>query len=186
MQIIKNIIRHWLPLAVLTFAFCGLVYLAVQQNLRIGANDPQIQMAEDIASSLSGGANPASLVPSSDIDIATSLAPFVVIFDSTGNVIVSSGLLHGKNLTLPAGVLDYVKANGEDRLTLQPEPGVRIAAVIVPVSGANSGYVLTGRSLRETEYRIDQFGLLVVAALLATLAASLVVVALVEIVLKRT
>ena len=55
MQIVKNIIRHWLPLAVLTFAFCGLVYLAVQQDLRIGANDPQIQMAEDIASAITGG-----------------------------------------------------------------------------------------------------------------------------------
>ena len=89
MQIVKNIIRHWLPLAVLTFAFSGLVYLAVQQDLRIGANDPQIQMAEDTASAIAGGANPASLVPSSDIEIATSLAPFVIVFDETGNIIAS-------------------------------------------------------------------------------------------------
>jgi len=188
MQIVKNIIRHWLPLAVLTFAFSGLVYLAVQQDLRIGANDPQIQMAEDTASAIAGGANPASLVPSSDIEIATSLAPFVIVFDETGNIIASSGLMHGKNLSLPAGVLDYVKANGEDRITFQPQPGVRIAAVIVPVSGAKPGFVLAGRSLREVENRIDQLNLQVIAALLATLAVSLVVVALVEIVLggRRT
>ena len=68
---------------------------------------------------------------------------------------------------------------------MQPEAGVRIAAVIVPVSGAKPGFVLAGRSLRETENRIDQFGLLVVAALLATLVGSLVVVVVVEIVLGR-
>ena len=96
--------------------------------------------------------------------------------------------MHGKNLSLPAGVLDYVKANGEDRITFQPQPGVRIAAVIVPVSGAKPGFVLAGRSLREVENRIDQLNLQVIAALLTTLAVSLVVVALVEIVLggRRT
>jgi hypothetical protein len=186
MNMVKNIIRHWLPLALLTFAFCGLVYLVMQQSFRISANDPQIQMAEDIASAMAGGTAPASLVPAGDIDIASSLSPFVVVFDETGTVLASSGLLHGKNLALPAGVLDYVKANGEDRLTLQPEPGVRIAAVIAPVTGAKPGFVLVGRSLRETENRIDQLGLLVVATLAVTLVASLVIVALVEIVLKKT
>ena len=186
MQIIKNIIRHWLPLAVITFAFCGLVYAAVQQSLRIGANDPQVQLAEDTAAAIARGANPVSLVPPSNIDIAASLAPFMVVYDETGSVVTASGQLHGANLALPAGVLDYVKANGEDRITLQPEQGVRIAAVIVPVSGAKPGYVLAGRSLREVESRIDQFGLLVLAALLATLAGSLAVVVLVEVVIKRT
>jgi hypothetical protein len=55
MQKIWDILRHWLPLAALTTALCGLVYLAVQQALRQAANDPQIQMAEDAAYILSQG-----------------------------------------------------------------------------------------------------------------------------------
>ena len=45
MKKMRNILRHWFPLAVVATAFCGLVYVAVQQELRQNANDPQIQMA---------------------------------------------------------------------------------------------------------------------------------------------
>jgi hypothetical protein len=54
MQRIQNILRAWLPIAVVTAAFCGLAYLTVQQSLRQGANDPQIQMAEDAAARAQG------------------------------------------------------------------------------------------------------------------------------------
>jgi hypothetical protein len=59
----KNILRHWLPLAAVTTLLCGLVYLAVQQSLRQGANDPQIQMAEDAAAALVAGSTPESVLP---------------------------------------------------------------------------------------------------------------------------
>ena len=38
---------------------------------------------------------------------------------------------------------------GEDRLTWQPEPGVRSATVVVHYQGAQAGFVMAGRSLRE-------------------------------------
>ena len=55
MSKLKNILRYWLPLAAVTTLLCGLIYLAVQQSLRWGANDPQIQMAEDAAAALAAG-----------------------------------------------------------------------------------------------------------------------------------
>ena len=84
MRIIFKIIKKWLPLAIVTAGLCALVYLTVQQSLRLGANDPQIQMAEDAASSLNGGASTESVLPSSKVEIADSLAPFVIVFDSSG------------------------------------------------------------------------------------------------------
>ncbi|HEX8964956.1 MAG TPA: hypothetical protein VF820_00820, partial [Patescibacteria group bacterium] len=42
---------------------------------------------------------------------------------------------------------------GEDRITWQPEKGVRIAAVIDKLSGDKKGFVLVGRNLREIESR---------------------------------
>jgi hypothetical protein len=183
MQKIKNILRSWLPAAVIITALCGLVYLAVQQALRISANDPQIQMAEDTAAALSAGQSAAALVPSAKVDIGQSLAPFIMVFDPSGAVSASSAQLHGQNPALPAGVLDDVKQKGEDRISWQPEPGVRIAAVIVPVANG-SGYVLAGRSLREVEKRIDQLGTISGLAWLLTMAASLIVVFLCEILLS--
>ncbi|MBN9387249.1 MAG: hypothetical protein J0I20_04285 [Chloroflexi bacterium] len=48
----------WLALVITVSFLSGLVYIIEQQNLRQAANDPQIQMAEDVASSLASGKSP--------------------------------------------------------------------------------------------------------------------------------
>ncbi|MCJ7707749.1 MAG: hypothetical protein MUO38_09050 [Anaerolineales bacterium] len=178
------ILRHWLPIATAVTALSGLVYLAVQQELRQSANDPQIQLAQDAADVLARGGTADGVVPRSEIDVARSLAPFMIVYDDQGEAVASSGALHGQIPSLPAGVLDYVRENSEDRVTWQPEAGVRIAAVIVRFEGAESGFVLAGRSLREIEKRETQVELEAGLALAATLAATLVVVGLCELFLS--
>jgi hypothetical protein len=177
MQKLKNILKHWLVVALLTTAFCGLAYLTVQQTLRLGANDPQIQMAEDIASAREKDTTASSLLPQDKVDLQHSLGVFVIIFDDQGNQIASSGVLNGQSPQLPGGVLEYVRQHGEDRLTWQPEGGVRIAAVVTRVNGVESGFVLVGRSLREVERRISQIELICGLTWLATLGLASVVIA---------
>ncbi len=174
----KETLKPWLPIAAVTTILCGLAYLSVQQDLRMSANDPQIQMAEDAAQGLTQGAAVDTVVPTSQIDIARSLAPFVIVFDNRGNPLASSGLLQGEIPHLPPGVLDYVRQNGEDRITWQPQPGVRMASVVVGFSGVKSGFVLAARSLREIEKREDQAELEAGLAWIAALGVSLIVVAL--------
>lgn len=170
MQKIKTIIKVWLPFAVVITAFCALVYASVQQAYRQGANDPQIQMAEDGADALDNGQGLGTLLPNSKVSAEKSLAPFLIVYDGGGNVVGSSVILDGKTPTLPDGVLDSARQLGEDRVTWQPREGVRIAAVIVPYQ---DGFVLAGRNLREVEVRetqVTQFaGITWVLALFATL-----------------
>jgi hypothetical protein len=173
---LRNILKYWLPLAAVATLLCGLVYLAVQQSLRLGANDPQIQLAEDAAAALSAGGTPGSLLPTTQVEISTSLAPFMVIYNNEGEPLVSSGLLHGAIPLLPSGVFDYTRQNSEDRVSWQPEAGVWIAAVVVAYGGSQPGFVLAGRSLREVETRESQVEQMTGMALLATLAVSLVAV----------
>jgi hypothetical protein len=180
MRLIRSTLGHWLPLALVCTALCLLVYGAVQQDLRMGGDDPQIQLAEDAADILAGGALAGSVVPTTQIDVSRSLAPFVIVYDGSGKVLASSGLLHGQVPALPPGVLNYVRQHGQDRVTWQPEPGVRIAAVVARFDGSQAGSVLAGRSLREVEKREDNLLLLCSAALLVTLGASLLAVALCE------
>jgi len=80
----------------------------------------------------------------------------MVIYSDTGQPLVSSGRLHGAVPLLPSGVFDYTRQNGEDRISWQPESGVRIAAVVVAYGGAQPGFVMAGRSLREVEKRESQ------------------------------
>ena len=182
MRTIFEIFKKWLPLAIATAGLCGLVYLTVQQSLRIGANDPQIQMAEDTASALNTGSSLDSLVPSAKVNIATSLTPFLEVYDYSGTIQASSGVLYDSNPAIPHGVLDYTRQNGEDRISWQPEPGLRIAAVVVRY---DNGFVLAGRSLREVEKRISQVEMLSGLALLAIWAATFFVISLGELVGRK-
>ncbi len=152
---VKAILRHWLLVAIVVTGLVGLLYAAVQQDIRQGANDPQIQMAEDAAAKLAGGQSVQNVVPSEKVDIATSLAPYLIIFDAHGNPIASSAQLGGQTPTIPSGVFDSVRQNGEDRITWQPQTGVRSAIVVTQFTGSTSGFVVAGRSLREVEKRED-------------------------------
>ena len=150
---VKIIVRYWLILAVIVTGLSWLIYGVVQQDIRQGADDPQIQLAEDGAAKLADGRSIQEIVPIEKVDIAKSLAPYIIVFDSSGKPIASSALLNGQIPTIPAGVFDVVRQNGEDRISWQPQYGVRSAVVVTQFKGANSGFVLAGRSLREVEKR---------------------------------
>jgi hypothetical protein len=152
-----------------------------QQVLRQGANDPQIAIAGDLEARLESGVAPSAAVPGANgVDIARSLSPFVIVYDDQGRPVASQAVLNGQTPTPPAGVFDYVRQHGEERVSWQPVPGttsnkdeksglnggvtlqrghgVRIAAVIQRVTGPTPGFVLAGRNMREVEAREAQVG----------------------------
>jgi len=163
---INEAFKAWLPFAVIIIIFAGLAYVAVQQNYRLSANDPQIQIAEDVSTAINAGtAAPDAIVPPSPTqDITQSLSPFVAIYNATGTPIGSSVALDGKLPTLPSGIFDNAKAHGEDRFTWQPKPGLRVAAVVSHFNGPVPGFVMAGRSLKEIENRIKNLTLMTAIA----------------------
>jgi len=149
-----------------------MTYVVGQQVLRHDANDPQVQVATDAAAEIANGASPQSVLPPHAVDIAHSLAPFVIVYDESGNPIASSGTLHGTTPRPPLGVFDVARQRQSNLVTWQPETGVRIASVTSHFAGAHSGFVLAGRSLRIVEERESRLFALVLcgwAALMMTL-----------------
>jgi hypothetical protein len=143
----------WAPFAVVITAAAGLAFGLDQQALRSGANDPQVQLAEDAAARLDAGATASEVVASTatPVDIARSLAPFVIVYDVGDKPLASSGQLDGAIPVPPHGVTASARTS-EDKVTWQPRSGVRIAAVVVAYRG---GAVVAGRSLRVVEQRAD-------------------------------
>src|ERR1035437_10022133 len=132
------------------------IYTVGQQVLRQSANDPQIQMAEDAATQFQGGAAPQSMITSGTVNINESLSPYLDFYDPSGNPIAGTGILNGALPNLPAGIFDYTLKIGENRLTWQPQPGIRQAIVIVRITNStHPGFVMAGRSLRGVEIRED-------------------------------
>jgi hypothetical protein len=136
------------------------LYAIPQQVLRQGANDPQIQLAGDLAAKLEQGVAPADAVPAGSVDMALSLSPFVIAYDDQGRPLASQARLNGQTPAPPSGVFDFVRQHGEERVSWQPilgtEHSVRIAAIVQRVNGAHPGFVLAGRNMREVEAREAQ------------------------------
>jgi len=168
----KTALKYWLVLAIMVSGLSGLVYAAIQQNIRIAANDPQIQMAEDAATKLANGQSVQQVIPADRVDIARSLAPYIIVYDASGKPLASTALLNGQVPTIPVGVFDEVRHNQEDRITWQPQSGVRSAVVVTQFKGATPGFVLVGRSIREVEQREDDIRQLVMLGWLALLMVS--------------
>jgi hypothetical protein len=208
-RLLLIILLCWAPLAAGLCVVCLVVYAAAQQDIRHAANDPQIELAESAARQLEGGAPPQSVLPLDSVDPSKSLAPFTIVYDSSGGVRSSSVSLHGQTPALPSrllkgldgkrqqagifalpawiatallrgkahGLLGSMQRPGERRFTWQPEPEVRLASVLVEYDGANPGFVLAGRSLREVERLENHILFICAAGLAAGLAATLVLTA---------
>ncbi len=135
-------------------------------------NDPQIQLAEDAALRLGHGGVPAEVVPHGIplVDMAKSLAPWMVVYDASGMPLEASAQLNGAPPKLPIGVFDVrqwlAHPNGlyynqspvaQNRFTWQPTSDVR-QAVILTQSSDKKYFVAAGRNMRETEQRIEHLG----------------------------
>lgn len=169
-----RILLTWFFMAAIATLFSGLIYVPIQQSIRLGANNPQIGIAEDLAATLAGGADPTVAAGSKKVDIAHSLETFIIIFDASGNPLNSSAELNGQTPVPPVGVLERAKLSGKNSITWQPKPGVRSAIVVRYFRGINEGYVLVGRSLAQVEQEIRDVGTKIIASWLVMLMVSLV------------
>lgn len=157
------------------------VAAALQQNYRLSADDPQIQLAEDAAANLSRGLQPEAVVGPQKIDATNSLSPFVTVYSGGKpyEPLATSGYFSdNKTLAPPIGVFDNVRSSGEERFTWQTLEGQREAAVLVYADSPQPFYVLAARNLREVETRENQLRLitfltLIGIALVATAASLL-------------
>jgi hypothetical protein len=163
----KNI--PWLAAAAITIMIFATIYGTVQQAQRNEADLPQVQIAEDTAASLNNFQSPAMLV-SGHVNMATSLAPFTIIYSKTGQPLEGSGYLNNQLPTVPIGVLKAADNKLYHRVTWQPQANLRFAAVSV---AADNYYVLSGRSMELVEQselrtlQVAAFGLAVSLGILA-------------------
>lgn len=144
-------------LTVLTLAVFT-AYATAQQTIRMSANDSQIQLAEDVSAALESGKNSTDFFGDANaIDLAKSLAPFVVIYDAQGRALASNARLGASMPALPKGVLDAAKISGQNRVTWEPKSGLRFAVVVSTYvqPGGDAGFAVSGHSLREVENRYE-------------------------------
>lgn len=182
MKMTHKLMVVWLLIMFLVTFTSSLVYLVAQQSIRLGANELPMQLAMDTSLKLENGQNAGRVIPADKSDISKSLSPFVLVFDKNKNLLNTSGFLNNVEPNYPKGVLDSVDKNGEDRVTWQPQSGLRYATVAIK---ASNGYIVAGRSLSETEKLIDHVGKLVLEAWLASVSFSTIALTIIYLSIKK-
>src|SRR5579871_6624616 len=91
-QVKARHLTYWLALLLVGYGIVLFTGLAVQQNYRQTANDPQLQLAEDAAAAWQAGQQPKNIVPATTVDTSQSLAPFVTIINNQRQVLASNAL----------------------------------------------------------------------------------------------
>ena len=163
----------WLPVALAATLITAFCYLAVQQNYRASANDPQIQIAHDAIPDLNQVPDLTQLGAAfNKADISKLYNSFLVIYDEKGKPVAGNGYLNDQLPSLPSGTFDIAKNKGENRFTWQPNKNLRFAVVLAYFKGQQSGFIMTGRSLLETEKRIKILGITTLVTWLLTLLLS--------------
>jgi len=176
--------KNWLGYAAVLTLLCLVVYGAVQQSFRQSANDLQFQMARDVVNAINQGADPKTLTGTERMDLASTLSPYVLIYDANGNPVGNNITINGKIPRPPAGALNDARNNGTNSVTWQPSSQIRQATVMM---ATKRGYlVVAGRSLQNTEEHIDRLGKMVFLGWIASLAVMLVIVILQELMTSKT
>lgn len=139
-------------------------YLAVHQNYRHGANDPQVQYAQDLSLALEQGASAEAFGGNSPVDPRKSLGLFLMAFGEDKAVLANTMQLEGDAPVPPQDILNAAKNDGQQRFSWQPRGDVRVAAVLQHYGGAKPGYLLVGRSLAEVDKRQQQLAFMALGA----------------------
>jgi hypothetical protein len=172
-SLLRWAVALWLPAAVAVTVAAAAAYGVGQSIARSAANDPQIQLAQDGAAELAAGSDAAAVADGPQVDLATSLAVATTVVSRAGTILASTGRLDGVEVRPPLGALAAATSHEPRTVTWQPRRDVRMAAVIVPYSGAaGSGTVVVARSLRVVEQRDSRLLVLVAAGWLGGLVAT--------------
>ena len=128
--------------------------IASHQVIRMGVDSRLSVIAQDAGTELVSGALISPLVAGKIIQIKKSGSAFLSILDNDGKILGTNGSLEGVDLIPPKGVLEYTRAHTEERVTWEPQQGVRIATVLRYIAGETPMYVVAGVSLAEAQRQI--------------------------------
>lgn len=178
----KSYVRFFLAIMGASTLILGASYTMVQQSTRLSANDQPLAMSQTLKNELESGSSANDVITGQTVDLANNTNLFVIITDDTRHVLSSTANLNGKTPLPPKGVFDYTTEHGSDHFTWQPADNVRLATRVVSYgnAGDSQGFIVTGQSLKPYEERIGTYGELALAAWLAILAWSFLILVLPE------
>ncbi len=188
MRNLTSTLAAWLPLSAAIVTLSLTVYVTVQQNIRLTANEVPARYARELKEQLEKGISPQQAVSAmGQSDMLTSESPFMMICDTNGSTLYTTATLHGRKPVIPAGVFAVAKARNGNRRTWEPTGSVRNAIVVLPYSiNGEEGFVVGGQSLREADDRVRIIFMNTALGAIASLFVTFVITFIIQLFITRT
>ncbi|MBP6858294.1 MAG: hypothetical protein KBC33_00465 [Candidatus Pacebacteria bacterium] len=171
---IRTFIRLLFPSILVSTVIMGTGFVVSQHMIRTATDDSLVGVAQHVVDALVQSGSYDIPTEYHNLEIDMSINPFVIVFDSSNEIRFTTGYIDRRTPVPPLTVFDRVRDGREYRFSWEPAPGVRIAAIAVRFDGESSGFVLVGKSLTETEERIDDIATMYMIGWAALTAALLV------------
>ncbi len=169
--------RIWLAIIGVCTLVIGASYAMVQQSTRLSADDLPLTTSQVAKQELQGDSDAKDVVSTLKTNLRNDSSVFMIITDNSKHVLASSATLDGQTPLPPRGVFDFTAQHGTDHFTWEPSPGVRLATRVTKYgTEPNSGFIITGQSLKTYEDRISTYTWIALAAWLAVLAWTCLVI----------
>jgi hypothetical protein len=154
----KFINLAFLPIVIILLATAS-TFILLQQTIRLGANEEIGTLADNIIVAVEKNRAVLDNQPQDQlIDPTKQDLIFIQAYNEDGSIIFSTLGLDGDNqIKIPQGVLDNAK-NNKNTVTWSPKKDIRLATVVRRFGGDKPGYIVTGRSLKNEEGKINKIG----------------------------
>jgi hypothetical protein len=174
-KIFLRSVVSFLPFAVCITLLSGLIYFSSQQVIRLSANEMPSLSVDTALARISIGQQLNTILPNIPIELSKPFGFFFSAYNEQKVLTIAQTTVRSAPVSVPSGVLDYAKSHGKDRVTWQPETGIRLAIVVVYEPRTNT-YLVAGRDLTDYEHRIETLGLQILLGWGITIIATFVAV----------
>lgn len=168
-------LRVWLSIVGSATLVLGASYTMLHQSARLNVDDKPLSVVQEAKAKIADDVTPADIVPEEEIDLRNSSGVFLIITDSSKEVLASSAILDDKSPLPPDSVFSDAEKAGSDRFTWEPTGGVRLATQVLKYEENGGGFIMAGQSLKQTEERLEGYKTIAVTAWVAIVAWTLIV-----------
>jgi hypothetical protein len=147
-------------------------FVLIQQNIRLNADEEISTLSDNIISAVEKNRAVLDNQPQDQlVDPTKSDLIFIQAYNDDNSIIFSTLGIDGNNQSkVPQSALDAAKKNNRNNITWSPKKDIRLATVVQRFNGDKPGYIVTGRSLKTSDAKVNNLGKTAAIGALASIA----------------
>jgi hypothetical protein len=152
-------------------------FVLLQQNIRLSADEEISTLSDNIVSAVEKNRAVLDNQPQDQlVDPTKSDLIFIQAYNDDNSIIFSTlGIDNSNQSKIPQSALDTAKKNNRSNITWSPKKDIRLATIVQRFNGDKPGYIVTGRSLKTFDAKVNSIAKTAAISALASIGVLVLV-----------